>query len=217
MIHSIKQFLYSSKNMDLFYVNFTFWFLLKCGLSFYYGMNLNSILCGFLSWSFWEYTYHRVAMHGLKHTEFYYKMHGYHHVYPNKPSHIPIFQYMMVSPIFFIAAYYVNPSYVFSYSVGHLGGLYCFEKMHCYIHNDKLCEQMFSKYHMYHHSHSTQAFCFTSPCFDILFGTFPYNKFSYNVLGMLPIPYVSFYGIFEVDTSGTNATIPTTINKEKIQ
>jgi hypothetical protein len=136
-------------------------------------------------------------MHGLKKTIYYYKMHGYHHTYPNKPSHIPIFQYIIVSPIFFILSYYINPSFIFSYSIGHLSGLFCFEKMHHSIHNDLKIEKIYSKYHMYHHKNSNKAFCFTSPCFDILCGTFPNNKFSYNIIGILPIPYISFYGVSE--------------------
>jgi len=197
MINTIKYFMYTSNNIHLFYKNFIFWFLLKCFLSLYYGINLYFILYGFLFWSFWEYTYHRFAMHGLKNTIYYYKMHGYHHVYPNKASHIPIFQYIIVSPIFFILSYYVNPSFVYSYSIGHLSGLYCFEKMHYFIHNDLNMEKIYSKYHMYHHKNSNKAFCFTSPCFDILCGTFPHDKFTYNIIGILPIPYISFFGISE--------------------
>ena len=191
------KFLYTSSNMQLFHINFIFWFLLKLFFALYYGINLYFILYGFLFWSFWEYTYHRFAMHGLKNTIYYYKMHGYHHTYPNKPSHIPIFQYIIVSPVFFILSYYINPSIIFSYSIGHLSGLFCFEKMHHVIHNDLNTEQIYSKYHMYHHKNSNKAFCFTSPCFDILFGTFPYDKFSYNIIGILPVPYISFFGISE--------------------
>jgi hypothetical protein len=123
------KFLYTSSNIKLFYRNFLFWFLLKSFIASYYGINIYFVLCGFLCWSFWEYMYHRFAMHGLKNTIYYYKMHGFHHTYPNKPSHIPIFQYMIVSPVFFILSYFIHPAFVFSYSIGHLCGLYCFEKM----------------------------------------------------------------------------------------
>jgi len=191
------KFLYTSSNIKLFYRNFLFWFLLKSFIASYYGINIYFVLCGFLCWSFWEYMYHRFAMHGLKNTIYYYKMHGFHHTYPNKPSHIPIFQYMIVSPVFFILSYFIHPAFVFSYSIGHLCGLYCFEKMHYYIHNDANIEQIYSKYHMYHHKNSNKAFCFTSPCFDILCGTFPKNHFSYNSIAILPIPYISFFGIKE--------------------
>ena len=191
------KFLYTSSNKNLFYTNFIFWYLLKLGFSLYYGINLYYILYGFLFWSFWEYAYHRFAMHGLKNTIYYYKMHGYHHNYPNKPSNIPIFQYIIVSPVFYILSYYINPSFIFSYSIGHLSGLFCFEKMHYYIHNDLNVEKIYSKYHMYHHKNSNKAFCFTSPCFDILCGTFPNDKFRYNIIGILPIPYISFFGIYE--------------------
>jgi hypothetical protein len=191
------KFLYTSSDVNLFNRNFIFWFLLKSSFALYYGINLYFVLYGFLFWSFWEYMYHRFAMHGLKNTIYYYKMHGYHHTYPKKTSHIPIFQYIIVAPVFFILSFYINPVFVFSYSIGHLSGLYCFEKMHYFIHNDTNIEQIYSKYHMYHHKNSNKAFCFTSPCFDILCGTFPNNKFSYNIIGVLPIPYISFFGISE--------------------
>ena len=197
IINKIKYIMYTSSNINLFHINFIFWFLLYCSFALYYGINIYFILYGFLFWSFWEYTYHRYAMHGLKNTIYYYKMHGYHHAYPQKPSSIPVFQYIIVSPIFFILSYYINPSFVFSYSIGHLSGLFCFEKMHYFIHNDLNVEQIYSKYHMYHHKNSNKAFCFTSPCFDILCGTFPYHNFSYNIIGILPIPYISFFGISE--------------------
>ena len=195
VIKSISYLIFTSTNMQIFYINYFCWFALKFALSLYYGINLYFILYGFLLWSFWEYIYHRIAMHGLKDSIYYYKMHGHHHVYPSKPSHIPVFQYMIVSPLFFISSYYINPSLVFSYSVGHLFGLFCFEKMHSFIHNDINKEKIYTKYHLYHHSHSQKAFCFTSPCFDILCGTFPEDIFHYNFIALLPIPYISFYGV----------------------
>lgn len=197
IINNFNYIMYSSKSMNLFHINFISWFLLKSGLSFYYGINIYFIIYGFLCWSFWEYIYHRFAMHGLKHTVYYHKMHGYHHMYPSKPSHIPVFQYFLVSPVFFIASYYMNPSIVYSYSVGHLYGLYCFETMHKFIHNDTTMEQIYSKYHMHHHKNSNMAFCFTSPCFDILCGTFPSETFTYNYIALLPIPYIGFLGLSE--------------------
>ena len=136
-------------------------------------------------------------MHGLKNTVYYYKLHGHHHMYPMKISHIPVFQYVMVSPVFLILSYYINPSYIFSYSIGHIYGLYCFEQIHYFIHNDINKTQIYTKYHLYHHKNSNYAYCFTSPCFDIIFNTFPKNEFTYNLFAMIPIPYIGFYGIKE--------------------
>lgn len=204
VVKNMKYILYASNNILLFNSNLFFWFLLKFMFAFYNGINVYFILYGFLCWSFWEYTYHRFAMHGLKNTVYYYKMHGYHHTYPEKTSHIPIFQYIIVFPVFIISSYFIHPSIVFSYSIGHLSGLMCFEKMHYYIHNDNNNDktnnneiQIYSKYHMYHHKNSHKAFCFTTPCFDILFDTFPKEQFSYNIIGLLPIPYIGFWGIRE--------------------
>ena len=194
-IKTLQYWLYTSSNTPLFYMNFYLWFSLKLGLSLYYGINVYLLVSGFMMWSFWEYTYHRFMMHGLKHTVYYYKLHGYHHSHPSKPAHIPLFQYILVSPAFFVAAYWINPSYVFSYAVGHMCGLYCFETMHFAIHRDIDRKNISTRYHMYHHAHSNTAFCFTTPCFDILCGTFPKEAFAYNYLGVLPIPYFSFYGI----------------------
>jgi len=197
IISTIKYFLFTSSDNHLFYINFYFWFFMKLLLSLYYGINIYFVSHGFLMWSFWEYLYHRYIMHGLKNTVYYHKLHGYHHLYPTKISHIPIFQYIIVSPVFFISSYYINPSFVFSYAIGHLSGLFCFEKMHYFIHNDVNKEKNYTKYHLYHHKYPNKAFCFTTPCFDILCGTFPNELFSYNFIGILPIPYISFYGIKE--------------------
>jgi hypothetical protein len=195
IIKNAQYFLYTSSNDFLFHINFLFWFSIKLFLSFEYGFNIYLVLYGFLLWPFWEYIYHRFIMHGLKNTPYYYKLHGYHHTYPNKMSHIPIFQYIIVSPSFFILSYYTNPSYIFSYSVGHLSGLFCFEKIHSFIHNDVKKEKIYTEYHLYHHKSSNNSYCFTCPCFDILFNTFPHKEFEYNLLAILPIPYIGFYGV----------------------
>jgi hypothetical protein len=183
--------------MQIFYINYSLWFLTSFFFSIYYQLNIYFVLCGFLFWSFWEYIYHRSIMHGLKNTIYYYKMHGHHHMYPSKPSYIPVFQYIIVFPMFFMSSYIIEPSFVFSYLLGHMCGLYCFESMHYFIHNDINKEKIYTKYHFYHHSHSQKAFCFTSPCFDILCGTFPNDIFNYNFIALLPIPYISFYGVSE--------------------
>ena len=195
----LLKFLYTSSNIYLFYFNYICWFLSIVSYAYYsYGIDISYILCGIFCWSFWEYAYHRFAMHGLKNTDYYYKMHGHHHTYPQKRSHIPIFQYLIVYPLFYFMLLYglqLHPSVILSYSIGHFIGLFCFEKMHSFIHNDVQKVQIYSKYHMHHHQNSRKAFCFTSPLFDILCGTFPYDKFSYNMIALLPIPYVSFYGV----------------------
>uniref|UniRef100_A0A6C0JF54 Fatty acid hydroxylase domain-containing protein n=1 Tax=viral metagenome TaxID=1070528 RepID=A0A6C0JF54_9ZZZZ len=196
-IRDVKYLLFSSDNSTLFYNNFNFWFLLKLYLSYYYGINIYLIFFGFSAWSFWEYAYHRFLMHGLKNTPYYQTLHGHHHLTPSKPAYIPVYQYLLICPSFFIVSYYVNPSYVFSYSVGHMYGLYCFEKIHTLMHNDAKNENIVTKYHNYHHKYGNIAYCFTSPAFDIFFNTFPNKHFSYNILALLPIPYFSFYGVIE--------------------
>jgi hypothetical protein len=195
---NIHKILYTSSDKKVFQNNFLFWFFLKLYFSIYYGFNIFYVIYGFLLWSFWEYVYHRFMMHGLKNTTYYNKLHGYHHQYPNKLSHIPVFQYILISPLFFITSYYLNPSVVYSYSVGHLLGLYCFEKMHYIIHNDLDKTHIYTKYHMYHHHNSNTTYCFTCPCFDIICYTFPTKKFSYNIIALLPIPYIGFLGVKEI-------------------
>jgi len=194
----INKILYTSSNNYLFEINFVFWFFIKFCFALYYGINIMYVMYGFLCWSFWEYSYHRFIMHGLKNTKYYYTLHGYHHAYPNKLSHIPIFQYILVSPVFYIVSYFINPSIVFSYSIGHLLGLYCFEKMHYNIHSTRDENKIFIEYHLYHHLYPNKAFCFTSPCFDILCNTFPTNKFTYNIIALLPIPYIGFLGVNKI-------------------
>jgi hypothetical protein len=191
----INYILYTSSNTDLFNLNFYIWFLIKLTASIYYGFNMNYVIYGYMLWSFWEYAYHRFIMHGLKNTIYYHKLHGYHHLHPSKPSHIPIFQYIIVSPVFFMLSSYFNPSYVFSYAIGHLCGLYCFEKMHYLIHTDVNEVRIYTKYHLYHHKYSSLAYCFTTPCFDILCGTFP-DKFTYNLLYVFNFKYLIFFNSF---------------------
>ena len=193
---NIKYILNTSSNTQLFNFNFCVWFSIKFMFALYYGFNVSCAVSGYMVWSFWEYIYHRFVMHGLKNTVYYNKLHGYHHLHPSKVSHIPVFQYILVSPVFYIVSYYINPSYVFSYATGHLCGLYCFEQMHYLIHRDVNREKIYTKYHLYHHKYSNFAYCFTTPCFDILCGTFPDN-FTYNLLGILPIPYFGFLWIKE--------------------
>jgi hypothetical protein len=191
---NLDKILYKSNNETLFKMNFAFWFSIKLFFAFYYGMNIFCLIYGLLGWSFWEYTYHRFIMHGLKNTKYYYRLHGFHHQYPNKPSHIPMIQYITVSSVIYTISY-INASVVFSYSVGHLIGFYLFENMHYNIHNGTDKNKVYIKYHLYHHQQPDTSFCFTTPCFDIIFGTFPYKRFSYNVYAFLPIPYIGFYGV----------------------
>jgi hypothetical protein len=198
MTLSIKKLLYTSSNKFLFEINFLFWFLLKLFFAIYYHINIFYIFVGFMAWSFWEYTYHCFIMHGLKNTIYYYKLHGYHHQFPNKISHIPIFQYIIVSIIIFLLSF-IHPEMIFSYSIGHLCGLYCFEKMHYIIHNDKTKNKIYTQYHLYHHINPKMAFCFTTPCFDIICNTFPNDTFSYNLIALLPIPYIGFYGLQKIN------------------
>ena len=150
IIRTLNYFLYTSSNNTSFQINLYFWFLLKLYISIRYGINMYMIFFGFSAWSFWEYTYHRFLMHGLKNTVYYHKLHGHHHLNPSKPAHVPIFQYLLVCPSYFIISYFVNPSYVFSYALGHMVGMYCFEKMHFFIHNDVNNTQISTKYNNYH-------------------------------------------------------------------
>jgi hypothetical protein len=176
-------------------MNFLFWFFIHVYIANFYGIRPFYMAYGLLFWSFWEYLYHRYVMHGLHHTKYYYKLHGYHHKYPNNLSHIPIFQYILVCPFIYGASYFIDPSIVYSYAVGHLCGLYCFENMHCRIHKDYNKIHIYTKYHWHHHSYSNSAFCFTTPCFDIICGTFPETHFYYNAWALLPIPYIGFWGL----------------------
>lgn len=195
---SLFKFLFTSSNVTLFYINYIAWLSSITGVAYYYhNIYVSYILCGILCWSFWEYIYHRFAMHGLKNTIYYYKMHGHHHTYPERRSHVPIFQYVIVCPLFYVLffCFFQTHSAILSYSIGHFIGLFCFEKMHCYIHNDTQKIQIYTKYHMHHHQNSNQSYCFTSPFFDILCGTFPDDIFSYNIIALLPIPCIGFYGV----------------------
>jgi hypothetical protein len=193
----IKKLLFSSSDYNIFLYNYTFWLFINTLFVISNGFNTYSFFIGLFMWSFWEYFYHRFILHFLENTEYYYKLHGYHHMYPDKSTHIPGFQYILVEFFIILISTLFNKSYVYSYSIGHMLGLFSFENMHYYIHKNKDSNQVFIKYHIYHHKNShKKAHCFTSPLFDIIFNTFPYNNFEYNLIAYLPIPYLSFnYGV----------------------
>ena len=195
----IKRILLTGNSNVLFLGNIGVWFSLYLFFAINYGWRWDSFLCGCMGWSFWEYMYHRFAMHGLERYERVYNiLHGYHHMYPKKALHIPIFQYFIVGGIIKIITMFIPVSLVLSYVVGHLLGLFCFESMHSMIHDSEMSkyieDQSFYQYHVSHHMQShKRAFCFTSPCFDILMGTFPERHFMYNGWALLPIPWVGFW------------------------
>jgi hypothetical protein len=192
-----KKLLFSSNSYNIFLYNYTFWLSIQILYVIYNGFNINSFIAGLFLWSFWEYFYHRFILHFLENTVYYYKLHGFHHIYPNKSTHIPGFQYLIVESFILLMTYIFNSKYVYSYSIGHMIGLFSFENMHYYIHKNSDSDVIYIKYHMYHHKKShKKAHCFTSPLFDILFNTFPYDKFYYNFFAFIPIPYLSFmYGV----------------------
>ena len=214
-IHNqIRKLLFTSSNYSVFLISnlsfiafYSFVLLQEC--QFYY------FLSGTLCWSLWEYIYHRCIMHYTNTGKLYYFLHGHHHIYPDKHSiHIPLIQYfLMVYPIYFLlkCVFCLNYNQNISYTIGHLYGLFFFENMHKEVHQpywnqDK--DAGFRISHMYHHTKNKQkAFCFTSPVFDILFGTFPEDALSYNWFAFLPIPYFSY-------TWGTFVKKETTEKKE---
>jgi hypothetical protein len=47
---------------------------------------------------------------------------------------------------------------------------------------------------MYHHTvNKNKGYAFTTPTWDILYGTFPTEVLGYNWFAYLPIPVISFY------------------------
>jgi hypothetical protein len=200
----IKKILFTSSNYNIFVtVNILF-------ISFYYSVLLQKFktfyfLLGIFCWSGWEYIYHRFIMHYTNTGKLYYFIHGHHHIYPNKNSiHIPLFQYFLILFPFYYLLQYIfrfNHNENISYTIGHLCSLFIFENTHKEIHQpywitDKNASFRIS--HMYHHNKDkNKAYCFTSPLFDIIFGTFPNDVLSYNFIALLPIPFISYiYGTF---------------------
>lgn len=195
----LKKILFSSNNYNIFLCNYIFWLGIQILFVIYNGFDVHFFSAGLFLWSFWKYFYHRFILHYLENTSYYYKLHGFHHMYPNKSTHIPGFQYIIVESFILIMAYIINKKYVYSYSIGHMLGLFSFENIHYFIHKNSDSNIIYVKYHMHHHKKShKKAQCFTSPLFDILFNTFPYDNFDYNLLAYIPIPYLSFlYGVYE--------------------
>lgn len=220
IIKTISKILFTSSNYYVFLFSNTSFIL------FYIFVLLQEFrflhfLLGVTAWSGWEYMYHRYMMHYTNTGKIYYYLHGHHHIYPNKNSiHIPLFQYIFVS--FFIYGFLKHivlftHNENISYTIGHLCSLFIFENTHREIHNPYWVRDAnagFRISHMYHHNkNKNMAFCFTSPTFDILFGTFPDEVLSYNFIAYLPIPYFSYaYGTFPKKISN----VPELSNKKTL-
>ncbi len=71
-----------------------------------------------------------------------------------------------------------------------------FEHIHMEVHHPHWFQQeyTFRISHMYHHTmNKNKGYAFTTPTWDILYGTFPTEVLAYNWFAYLPIPVISFY------------------------
>ena len=218
-----KKILFTSSNYYLCVISniifiLFYYFILLINFEFIY------FILGLMCWSMWEYIYHRYLMHFTNSGKLYYLIHGHHHMYPDKKSiHLPLFQYFIVLIPFYVFLKFIfllNHNQNINYTLGHLFALFFFENIHKEIHNpywitDKNAGFRIS--HMYHHNkNKNKAFCFTSPLFDILFGTFPNEVLSYNFIALLPIPYLSYiYGTYSKPSIHKIESNYTNINNQK--
>jgi len=147
--------------------------------------------------TWYEYMSHRFILHFVNDGVIYHYLHGNHHLKPNGTSiHIPIL-YTTISHLFYFfllshwsyqAAYNAMAAYQVCYVI--------FEHIHREAHHPRwlLRNDMFRISHMYHHTRNkNKGYAFTTPTWDLLYGTFPHDALTYNWFAYVPIPVISFY------------------------
>lgn len=177
-------------------------FLLE--LYYAYGVSIHGFhfgwsMTGMILFTWYEYMSHRFILHAVNDGTIYHYLHGNHHLRPyGKSIHVPIL-YTVTSVIGYwhifallvgnrIAAYNVMAMHQCCYIM--------FEHIHMEVHHPTwlITNDMFRVLHMYHHTRDkNKGYAFTTPTWDLLFGTFPHDVLKYNWFAYLPIPVLSFY------------------------
>lgn len=155
------------------------------------------IFTGMILFTWYEYVSHRFILHHTNDGKLYHYLHGNHHLKPHGTSlHIPIlyttisstFYFYMLSYFSYQAAWNALSAYQFCYLI--------FEHIHMEAHHPRWLtqEDTFRISHMYHHTRNkNKGYAFTTPTWDILYGTFPNDALAYNWFAYVPIPVLSFY------------------------
>lgn len=161
---------------------------------------MHSIASGVVLFNLLEYLYHRVVLHFTTQGIIYHYLHGNHHIKPNGRSlHTPmLFVFILNAIYYFSMRLYFNVNTSSNVGTGITIGYIIFENIHKEAHHPYFLsdKNIIRNYHMHHHTGSKfKAFSFSVPTWDIIFGTFPYEFATYNIIALVPIPFVSFLGV----------------------
>jgi len=160
------------------------------------GIHIGWNLCGMAYCTFLEYIYHRFLLHYAEDHPIHYYLHGKHHLKPFSPSiHVPVLYtyllnlgaYYLTSLISPIASMNIMVMYQFCYII--------FEHIHMEAHHPQFLigHDSFRISHLYHHMKNKHlAYAFSTPTWDIVFGTFPHEVLTYNWFALCPIPLLSY-------------------------
>jgi len=159
---------------------------------------------GILFFSLFEYVNHRFLLHFTDTGEVYHYVHGIHHLKPHgKSIHVPLYFISFFGGLFaYLAHMNFQPQEANNALIGFHLSYMLFEHIHMEIHHPYFItdrNHFIFSYHMYHHTKDKHmAYGFSMPFWDILCGTYP-EEYSYSLLGVLPIPFLSFYGCYIKD------------------
>jgi sterol desaturase/sphingolipid hydroxylase (fatty acid hydroxylase superfamily) len=142
-----------------------------------------ALLVGWFCWGFFEYTFHRFALHYSADTAVRppgNETHLAHHRDPQalERLYVPLHEGAPIALLYFLGATYLTGSWqiaTFLYA-GFMFGYLFYELLDYEAHHGKSRGQLmryFKKYHMqHHHADENSRYGVTSPVFDYLFGTY---------------------------------------------
>jgi sterol desaturase/sphingolipid hydroxylase (fatty acid hydroxylase superfamily) len=154
-------------------------------------------LSGIVLFTLIEYIYHRYILHYTNDGELYYYLHGKHHLKPHSMSlHVPILFLIILHVISYYTLSYISHHVAVNVMCMAQFSYIIFEHLHMEAHHPYFLKHThtFRISHLYHHSHTKKlAYAFSSPTWDIVFGTFPHEVLTYNWFALIPIPFLSYY------------------------
>lgn len=140
-------------------------------------------VCGFFSWSFFEYVLHRYLFHIPEKLfpwskRFQYTVHGVHHEYPNDAQRVllPTLPKIIITIPFFALYYLIFGKSGAFFSSGFLMGYYVYSLIHYSIHRfraPKFLKPLWEHHHRHHHLDDEKAFGVSSTIWDHVFNTMP--------------------------------------------
>jgi hypothetical protein len=191
------RFLLTSSNYHLC-IGTAFFIQVVCfGGALWTGWNPIWNAIGVVLFTWYEYVSHRFILHYTNDGQLYHYLHGNHHLKPHgKSIHIPILYTTVSSLFYFYVLSYISYQAAWNAMTAYQVCYIIFEHIHMEVHHPHWFqrEYTFRISHMYHHTvNKNKGYAFTTPTWDILYGTFPTEVLAYNWFAYLPIPVISFY------------------------